>query len=290
VVRGVDYAWDRPRPTGLAAAGKKFACRYGGPGSAGKQLDPAEARALRAAGLSIVANAEGAEGGLLGGFTVGAAWARSANAHFRRCGMPAGRPIYLSVDFDVTAAQWPRVANALRGAASVIGPARVGVYGGLRAVRWARRDHVARWFWQTYAWSGGVWAAGNHIEQYNNNVPLAGGTVDLNRAHPADYGQWKPGEEVDMPITDADAVKIWTHDLHNGPGEDPAYRVLNRAAADAAAAKAGVDQILAILAAGLAPEQLAAVAAAAEAGAEKGVDDALEGATVTTTIDAPEPP
>src|SRR5688572_585134 len=129
---GVDYAWSRPNISQLVAAGKRFACRYGGPGSSGKQLDPTEAQQLSSAGVSIVANAEGSATGLLGGWDTGVSWARSADAHFRNCGMPPGRPIYLSVDFDVQSSQWSAVASALRGAASVIGTARVGVYGGRR--------------------------------------------------------------------------------------------------------------------------------------------------------------
>jgi len=196
-IEGVDYAWSRPDIGQLAAAGKVFACRYGGPGSLGKQLDPVEAQALSAAGVAIVANAEGGADGLLGGWSAGADWARLAEAHFQSCGMPAGRPIYLSVDFDVTAGQWPAVADALRGAASVLGAARVGVYGGRRAIEWARRDGLAGWWWQTYAWSGGVWVPGNHIEQYRNGVELAGATLDLDRALASDYGQWTIGD--DMP-------------------------------------------------------------------------------------------
>lgn len=193
-VEGVDYAWSRPNITQLAALGKVFACRYGGPGTSGKHLTASEAQALSAAGISIVANAEGAADGLLGGFNAGVSWARSAETHFRNCGMPADRPIYLSVDFNVSSAQWPAVANSLRGAASVLGAARVGVYGGRRAIEWARRDGVARWYWQTYAWSSGVWVPGNHIEQYLNGVTIAGtGSVDLDRALPADYGQWTVG-------------------------------------------------------------------------------------------------
>lgn len=195
-MEGVDYAWSRPDIGQLAAAGKRFACRYGGPGSSGKQLDPAEARALSAAGIAIVANAEGAADGLLGGWSAGVAWASDAEAHFRACGMPPDRPIYLSVDFDVQSGQWGSVAGALRGAASVLGAGRVGVYGGRRAIEWARRDGVARWFWQTYAWSSGVWVPGNHIEQYRNGVYLAGATLDLNRAHPSDFGQWMIGDDM----------------------------------------------------------------------------------------------
>lgn len=193
LAEGVDYAFP-PRPSiqGLVAAGKKFACRYGGPGSIDKQLDPDEARALSAAGISIVANAEGAAGGLVGGYSTGASWARSAEARFKACGMPPGRPIYLSVDFDVQPGQWAAVASALRGAADVLGGVhRVGVYGGRHAIEWARRDEVAAWFWQTYAWSSGIWVPGNHIEQYHNGVSLAGADVDLDRALVSDFGQWK---------------------------------------------------------------------------------------------------
>jgi hypothetical protein len=195
MAEGVDYSWSRPNLTDLTASGKVFVVRYGGPGSPGKLLSLDEARALGDAGLSIVANAEDqrVSSTLAGGLVIGMAWAASADLHFRKCGMPADRPIYLSVDFDVTAAQWPAVADALRGAASVIGAERVGVYGSYQAVTWARRDRVAAWFWQTYAWSGGQWARGNHIEQYRNGVPLGGGDVDLNRALTVDYGQWTTG-------------------------------------------------------------------------------------------------
>jgi hypothetical protein len=196
-VEGVDYAFPPwPDPAALAAAGKVFACRYGGPGSSDKLLDPNEALALGNAGISIVANAEGSAAGLLGGFSVGASWARTADAHFGACGMPADRPIYLSVDFDVTQTQWPTVRDALAGAASEIGLARVGVYGGRKAVAWARRDEVATWFWQTFAWSGGVWEQGNHIEQYRNGVILAGADCDLDRALTDDFGQWAIGGDM----------------------------------------------------------------------------------------------
>ncbi|RZU78068.1 uncharacterized protein DUF1906 [Micromonospora kangleipakensis] len=208
MIEGVDYSGDRPSVAGLVAAGKKFVVRYGGPGGSWKHIDAAEASALIRAGLSIVANAEGAADGLLGGRSAGIDWARQADAHFRALGMPADRPIYLSVDFDVTSGQWPVVADALRGAASVIGAGRVGVYGGRRAIEWARRDRVAAWYWQTYAWSGGVWVPGNHLEQYRNHVALAGGTVDLCRAKTADYGQWGQGD--DMPLTNADADLVAT--------------------------------------------------------------------------------
>lgn len=173
--------------------------RYGGPGSAGKHLTVSEANALTGAGLWIVALAEGTERGLSGGARIGDAWARSAHDHFVQCGMPPSRPIYFAVDWDVQAAEWPNVRQALAAAGAVLGAGRVGIYGGLNAVSWAARDGVAAWFFQTYAWSRGQWSPRAHVRQYRNNVSLVGGTVDLDTAMVSDYGQWTvkglpPGE------------------------------------------------------------------------------------------------
>lgn len=192
---GVDYSISHPNPVALRGAGKTFACRYGGAGSVSKWLTLAEARALSGAGVDLVANVEGTEGGLLGGYDVGARWAGNADRHFQACGMPPDRPIYLSADFDVTLAEWPAVAAALRGAADVIGPARVGLYGGRNAIAWAQQEHRATWFWQTYAWSGNPtsWRPWTHLQQYRNNVVVAGVAVDLNRATAEDFGQWSVG-------------------------------------------------------------------------------------------------
>lgn len=225
-VEGVDYAFPpRPSIAGLAAAGKVFACRYGGPGTVPKHLTPAEAEALTAAGIAIIANAEGSETGLLAGRSTGESWARSAEAHFARCGMPPGRPIYFSVDFDVAANQWGKVADALRGAASVIGIGRVGVYGGRRSIEWARRDGVAKWFWQTYAWSNKIWVPGNHIEQHRNGVQLAGAVLDLNRALKTDYGQWMVGGQDMEPKERAalENVNHATYALMTNAEKYPAY-------------------------------------------------------------------
>lgn len=267
-VEGVDYAWSRPNIAQLAAAGKRFACRYGGAGSTGKQLDPAEAQALSAAGVAIVANVEGSATGLLGGWSTGAAWARNADAHFRNCGMPPGRPIYLSVDFDVTSGQWPAVRDALRGAASVIGAARVGVYGGRRAIEWARRDGVAAWFWQTYAWSGGVWVPGNHIEQYRNGVQLAGATLDLDRALTTDFGQW--GE--DMPTIAEVTGAVW--DWGPAPDRYSMRDHLLNAERKAAATLALLEKIAEKV--DIDPAELETLRAAAEAGARAGVAASAE--------------
>jgi hypothetical protein len=230
-LEGVDYAFPpRPRPSELVRLGKKFAVRYGGPGTANKWITAAEARELTAAGIVIVANAEGSASGLLGGWSVGVSWATSAEAYFRSIGMPPNRPIYLSVDFEVTSSQWSTVASALRGAASVIGLPRLGVYGGRNAIRWAQRDGAAKWFWQTYAWSYGTWEPNTHMQQYRNGVQIDGADCDLNRALTADFGQWQVGGGTNDMIP-----------IAFGEGEKPAPPSSRVQAMQLAGVRAGYD-------------------------------------------------
>lgn len=218
---GVDYSTNRPSPRGLANVGKVFAVRYVGPGTTNKHLDPEEANSLAAAGVSIVAVAEGAEGSLLGGFGIGVDFALMASPHAAACGMPSDRPIYFAVDFDCTEAQWPQVHEALNGAAEVLGRNRVGVYGGFNVIEWAARDGAAEWFWQTYAWSGDRWSDHAHLRQTRNDVSLVGGLVDLDTAMVDDYGQWMPGKsgeesEDDMRYLREANGSVWRED-----GTDP---------------------------------------------------------------------
>lgn len=197
-MEGVDYAGRHPTPAQLKAAGKTFACRYFGAGGDWKHADKAECDALRAAGIAVVTNVEGAADGLLGGFSAGRYWATVADAAARAAGMPPGKPIYLSADFRADSSHWGRIDDALMGAASVIGRSRVGVYGSYATVDHCVRSGSASWFWQTYAWSGGLWHASTHLRQYRNGVPLGSGTVDLVAARRTDYGQW--GVPMTMPL------------------------------------------------------------------------------------------
>lgn len=208
VIEGVDYAWDVPSAAGLAAAGKRFAVRYGGPGGIGKQLKADELARLRAAGLDVVANAEGTAGGFKG-TAAGKSWAQSAAAYFGALGIPAGRPIYFSVDWDAGSDDWAAIDAALRGAASVIGAGAVGVYGSYDTVAHCSAAGTATWFWQTYAWSGGRWHPAAQLQQYRNAVTVAGADCDLTRAMVADYGQWGyRAEEAD--VTEAELIAAMT--------------------------------------------------------------------------------
>jgi hypothetical protein len=199
VIEGVDYSYDPPNPAGLVAAGKKFVVRYGALGNTAKYLTASEVSALRAAGLDIVANVEESKGGYRG-TDAGVRWAIKGDEFFRAIGMPADRPIYFSIDWDASITDWLDIDAALRGSASVIGADRVGVYGGYDTITHCVETSIARWFWQTSSWSTWInpetqkqevrWHPACHLQQYNHNITLAGGTVDLTRAVAVNFGQW----------------------------------------------------------------------------------------------------
>jgi hypothetical protein len=189
MIEGVDYSYDPPTAGELIKAGKKFVVRYGGVGNAAKWLTTKEVTALRAAGIEIVANAEKSATAYKG-TQAGVEHATQAMRYFTSIGMPVGRPIYFSVDWDAGPADWPAIDAALKASAQCIGIDRVGVYGGYKTIEHCVNAKNAKWFWQTYAWSGGKWHPKANIRQYKNSQKLGSGTVDYDQAMTTDYGQW----------------------------------------------------------------------------------------------------
>lgn len=262
---GVDYAWSHPSPASLKAARVEFACRYLAVDET-KSLSAAEAKALAAAGIWSVVVWESTANRMLGGKAAGVADAKAAAAQATAAGQPAGRPIYFAADFDATEAQQPQINAYLDGAASVIGAARVGIYGGYYPVKRALDVGKAKWAWQTIAWSGGQWDPRAHIRQ-GAQKSIGGVSCDLNTSMATDFGQWKPGgitPEVN-PVTDqttqiaSDTAALRANLLHIGsltevdakgaPVEHAAGYYLAHTAADVAALNAKVDALNAQLSA-----------------------------------------
>lgn len=222
---GVDYAWGRPGPAALKAAGAHFACRYLSHDTTGKNLTRAEADQLSKARIALVVVWESGAQRALSGHAAGAADARAALSQAQACGMPAGRPIYFAVDFDATAGQQATINAYLDGAASVLGRARVGLYAGYYVIKRAFDAHKITWGWQTYAWSGGHWDSRAQLQQYSNNHKIGGVGLDYDRAMTSDYGQWRvgvtPAKEDDVELTDrvkltgADGERLWAGQYMN---------------------------------------------------------------------------
>ena len=224
-VDGVDYSWARPDPVELAQLGYRFACRYLSYDNTGKNLDPQERDRLIANGIAIVSNWEWTAQDALSGYEAGKQHAKDALSLARSLGMPEGRPIYFSVDFDMQDYQANTVRDYFDGVATVIDRDLIGIYGGLKAIQYAQQYNWAAWYWQTYAWSYGQWAPGTHIRQYQNGCYIAGGDCDKNWGDQEDIGQWG--------VDDMPSVKeVWTYDVDPSGGSYTAsgaqWTTLNR--------------------------------------------------------------
>jgi hypothetical protein len=189
---GVDYSWARPSPSGLKSAGYTFACRYLSDDTTGKNLSKSEATALWNAGVDVVANWENSATAALDGYNQGVSDAKAAESQATADGIPAGRPIYFSVDFDATPGDQTAINSYFDGVVSVIGLARAGAYGGYYVIERLFNANKITWGWQTYAWSGGQWDSRAQVRQVQNGITAAGDSdcCDEDQAVAADFGQW----------------------------------------------------------------------------------------------------
>ena len=195
MTEGVDYSFARPGGAALRAAGKSFAVRYVPyQGDQGKGLKADELADLQANGIAVALVWETTAGRMLDGYGAGVTDGTVALASAALLGFPKDRPIYFACDTDTTADQLASVRNYLDGAASVLGRARIGVYGEYDVIDHCLGTGAATWFWQTYAWSGGRLHPMAHLYQYQNDQAINGAAVDFDRALVADFGQW--GGEV----------------------------------------------------------------------------------------------
>lgn len=187
-IPGVDYSANAIPAAALRAAGKVFVCRYLAHDWRGIRAQ--EVRDLTAGGIEIVANYEGTADRFRAGFPAGVTDAHFAQSVLEEIGLPHSQPIYFSCDFDAEPGDQPVIDAYLGGVASVIGLQRTGVYAGYWVIRRCVENGTAKWFWQTYAWSGGNLHPATHIYQYDNyDNTIAGTDVDLDRALQVHYGQ-----------------------------------------------------------------------------------------------------
>lgn len=186
---GLDYSWARPGGAAIKAAGRNFVVRYlFDDGQGGKGLDPSEIADLKANGIDIAVVYEEYANSFRGR-DAGVAQAQRAQAALNKLDLPKDLPIYFAVDWDSTPQDQVAIDEACRGAAAVIGLERVGIYGSYYVIERCKAADTARWFWQTYAWSGGQVSSHNHLYQYRNSQVINGGAVDFTRAMTDNFGQ-----------------------------------------------------------------------------------------------------
>lgn len=267
---GIDQAWDRASPDQLRVYGATFVCRYLGEDTTGKNLTKGEADAYIAAGIAIVSNYEYNPGDAIKGHARGQAAARLADAQHRACGGPADKPIYFSVDVQITNAdQMSAVRSYFDGITSVIGRDRTGAYGQYSVIKDLFDRQKITYGWQTYAWSAGMWDPRAQLRQVRNGLKLAGHDVDRNEAHAPDFGQWgvTAVAQMDYSPSTARAIAIGATEYGwiegTSPGWDDELATYNLKAVEARLA-AKIDN--------------AAAAAGLAAAAAKNATDAANGA------------
>ena len=206
---GIDYAWGRPAPSAIRAAGYQFAARYLSYDTTGKNLTAGEAHALRSAGVDVVVVWENGATDALNGYGEGVTQAREAERQAAACGQPAGRPIYFAVDFDASSGDEGAIDSYFDGVASVIGRDRTGVYAGYYVVQRLFNAGKIRFGWQTYAWSGGQWDSRAQLRQVLNGIRVDGVDSDRDQADAADFGQW--GYASPPPPSEGQRIAVGTH-------------------------------------------------------------------------------
>lgn len=206
--RGVDYAFTpHPPVTAVKSAGMTFVGRYVSSqpenDTNGKNLLSGEQRALHGAGLKIILFAE--EGGqrMTEGHDAGVADADHFKAVTNSLGMDAA-VMFCCCDFDAAPGQQNALNAYLDGVSSVLGPDRVGIYGGYYVVRRCLDAGKAQYACQTLAWSGQPhqatdphnfwdgqtnWDTRAQIRQHLQ-IRVSGVSVDFDEAFATDYGQW----------------------------------------------------------------------------------------------------
>jgi Domain of unknown function (DUF1906) len=155
----------------IRQSGIDFVARYyRDPDSALPPLTPAEAQALSAQGLKIVAVWEWhSPDPERMSYAAGFSDAQMAATEARAVGQPPGSAIYFAVDFNASGDQFDAVAQYFHGIAAALAASgyRIGVYGSGTVCDFVKRSGLAQYSWLGNAlnWDGATTYDGWDIQQ-----------------------------------------------------------------------------------------------------------------------------
>lgn len=204
----IDFSAGVPPAVEVKAAGHAGAIVYAAPGREqwmrGKQPDKAWVDSMRAAGLGVAFVWQFRNGGSIDSGDAGRGHAGGVDdaikaAEYLKSVGCADHPVFFACDWDVTLTEWnSRVVEYFKGAMSVLGRKRMGIYGHSRVVAWAQEDNVVAEVeagrvlgWVTKSWSGGEDGRDYAVAyQGTHNVPgPAGIAIDVNTVYASQWGQ-----------------------------------------------------------------------------------------------------
>ena len=214
---GIDYSFGSGLSAGrMKAAGVRFVCRYLAWQPNPKCINKSEFGNLTSEGLFVVLVWEGTGRDLVNGFRGGAHDATEANRQAGALGAH-GIPLYFApADYDVPEGDQSMINSYLDGAASIIGRARTGLYGGYWPLKRAFDGGHCHYGWQTYAWSGSNVDHRSALYQYQNGAHLGPAEVDFDRSFKVDFGQW-PRPRVTAPAPEPPPAKPPSAGPSQGP-------------------------------------------------------------------------
>lgn len=198
---GIDCATPLTAATAkaVAAEGAKFAVRYLVPASyAWKRLTVAEVGYIKAAGKKVASVFQKSTDRVTGGKTAGQVDGKEALAEAKLINQPIGSAIFFAVDYDAQPKDYDAIEAYLRAAQAELPGYHVGVYGHYSVIEQMANRGACKYFWQTYAWSGGKKSDKSQLYQYKNDTKLAGVSVDLNEAYAEEIFWNDVREEIAM--------------------------------------------------------------------------------------------
>jgi hypothetical protein len=213
----IDFAWTKPAPAAVKAAGYAGVIGYCSP-DLSKNLTQAEAAAYQAQGLDVLLVWESTGTDPANGAGAGAADAAAAEAQTSWYPTDHAHPIFYATDFGPTTAQMSAVLAYYEGVAGAPRAHGFGPYGDelvVNTVSAARIGAVA--FWQTVAWSGGqISSIANLYQRVSPTLPpIPGGGYDEDVLLIPIVGPAPPGppiKEGDMPVS---ATLVWNTQRHS---------------------------------------------------------------------------
>jgi hypothetical protein len=244
MAEALDYSAGFPGAARIKAAGYVGAIRYIGFPGRRKCTNRAELDDFTANGLGMALVYQDGTGDWLGGYDGGRAAAGRARGHADSIGFPGDRPIYFAIDRDVVSApEFNAVVEYLRGASSVLGVDRVGVYGEYDVTVRCRSAGVASWYWQCRAWSGTPVRLDpeRHVYQRVGQVNVGGIGCDVNDVLKSDWGQ-----HTEDDVGWNDTLQDWDDPDLKGPAWVflvQSRKEAERAANTATEANARLDQL-----------------------------------------------
>lgn len=237
----LDYAGGVPSAASIKSAGHVGAVRYIAPdrtngGLPGKPVRRSEIDDFDSQGLKMAfvwQYGKEVDADVKRGYAGGVADAKAAQAYLNEIDCP-DHPVFFAVDYNMEISEWNSYGvEYFKGAGSVLGKQRVGIYGHSRVCHWAGpEDNVVatvepgRWLcWVTKGWSGG--ATGSKyavlyqrvVDTQRNPGPKVGGvTVDVNDVYHPEWG-WRPLDGYQKP-----RQKVNKKNIHPDIRPNPAHR------------------------------------------------------------------